>query len=715
MVRKLTPVMLLVCALSLSLLAVTMMTALSLRQHWLGVKFSPDPERGFVIVEAVEPDGPGAELTVGAPVLAIADVALEAGDLVEEPDVAESYIALRRFFSRQSELYGAISKPLVLVQTAGDASASVEIRPASSRPITSLPPVYWVQIATGVFSALIGTWIWSLRRNELSARLLAVAGAGIMIAAFPAAVYSSREIALEADVFRLLSVTNYFGTLIFGIAILALLLVYPQPVAQMRSLWLLPAVFIVIWIIDTAGLGVPGPAYGRHLPAVLLMIGILLAAFLQYRLCVDDPVASAAIRWFGLSVCLCAGSFVAMVLLPNLFGWQASISQGYAFVLFGILFAGVAVGVARYRLFELESWAFSILTYFGAVVTLITVDATLIAVIALDRPAAFALSLILVALVYLPCRDWIAKRLTKRQDIDREDLFSQIVDIAMSGEALRQDRWKETLRRVFNPLQISQAAEGPELEPTIASDGVELVLPAMPDLPALKLSHASMGRRLFTPRDKRFAAEISAMLRHAIHSRNAQETGATQERLRIARDMHDNMGAQLLSALHSETVEKKDTLIRQTISDLRDIVNNAARGGKTLSELLADLKNESAERLAAAGIELVWQEADLDDQIVLSPNAAYSLRSICRELVSNTIRHSGATTMWLRCELGDHNLEFCATDDGRGIDADLIDAGNGLANIEARLLALEGRLALSNLKQGLKVRACFPVQASLER
>lgn len=715
MVRKLTPVMLLVCALSLSLLAVTMMTALSLRQPWLGVKFSPDPEHGFVIVEALEPDGPGAELTVGAPVLAIADVALEAGDLVEEPDVAESYVALRRFFARQSELYGAISKPQVLIQTAGNAAASVEIQPASSRPITSLPPVYWVQITTGVLSVLIGTWIWSLRRNELSARLLAVAGAGIMISAFPAAVYSSREIALPEDLFRLLSVTNHFGTLTFGVAMMALLLVYPRRLVNTRWLWLLPASFYLTWIIDIAAFGVTGPVYGRHLPAVVLMIGILLAALLQYRFCLDDPVACAAIRWFGLSVCLCAGTFVAMVLLPNLFGWQASASQGYAFVLFGILFAGVAVGVARYRLFELETWAFSILTYFGAVIALITVDALLIVVVSLDRPAAFALSLIVAAFIYLPCRDWFAKRLTKRQDIDREALFSQIVDIAMSSGTMRQLRWRETLHRVFHPLQISQAAEGTEMQPKIANDGVELVLPSMADLPPLKLSHASSGRKLFTPRDRRFASEICTILRHAIRSRDAQEMGAKQERLRIARDMHDNMGAQLLSALHSETVEKKNTLIRQTISDLRDIVNNAARGGKTLSELLADLKNESAERLSAAGIELVWQEADLDDQIMLSPNAAYSLRSVCRELVSNSIRHSGATTMWLRCELRNHNLEFSAKDDGRGIDVDQIDTGNGLVNIEARLLALKGHLSLSNLDPGLNVRACFPLEEGAAR
>src|SRR5690606_29360837 len=117
-------------------------------------------------------------------------------------------------------------------------------------------------------------------------------------------------------------------------------------------------------------------------------------------------------------------------------------------------------------------------------------------------------------------------------------------------------------------------------------------------LAPLKLSYAHSGRRLLSPRDRRLAGEICAMPAHAITSREAHEKGATEERMRIARDMHNNLAAQLLSALHSETRERKDTLIRETISDLRDIVNNAAQGGKSIDELLADLKVEAAERLA---------------------------------------------------------------------------------------------------------------------
>lgn len=182
--------------------------------------------------------------------------------------------------------------------------------------------------------------------------------------------------------------------------------------------------------------------------------------------------------------------------------------------------------------------------------------------------------------------------------------------------------------------------------------------------------------------------------------------------MRIARDMHDNMGAQLLSALHSEARERKDTLIRETISDLRDIVNNAARGGKSVEELLADLKVEAAERLASADIRLDWRDRCEAGDIVLSPNIAHSLRSVLREIISNTIRHSGARAMRVRFEIQNEIVHLDVSDDGSGLAADMRGNGNGLSNLEARLLALKGTLDLEDAKPGLIVRARFPLYES---
>lgn len=327
----------------------------------------------------------------------------------------------------------------------------------------------------------------------------------------------------------------------------------------------------------------------------------------------------------------------------------------------------------------------------------------------MDRPAAFALSLLVVALIYLPCRDWLTRRLMPRREIDREELFGRIVDVALTWDSARDSHWRQVLQDAFNPLHISSGTKSTLEKPTISDDGLSLLIPSISDLAPLKLSYAHSGRRLFSPHDRRFAAEICAMLAHAIVSRNAHEKGATEERMRIARDMHDNMGAQLLSALHSETPERKDTLIRETISDLRDIVNNAARGGKRIEELFADLKVEALERLAATGIKLDWQDICEDGDMMLAPNAAHSLRSVLREIVSNTIRHSGARTMRVRFDIRDGTVQLDASDDGTGLSVDVQGNGNGLSNVEARLLALKGTLILEDAKPGLAVRARFPL------
>lgn len=710
MPKLLTPFTILLLSAIAGLAAMSAALFIALSQPWLGVQLVVDAETGMVLVADVAPHGPTHALTPGAPLVTVGGIALEAGDLVEEPDVAESYDALKHFLSRQSRLHAVLQGLDVALETDGIAARHVLVTPASHRSVTSLPLVFWVQIVTGLVSMMVGVWVWSLRRAELSAGLLAIAGASILVSAFPAAVYSSREIALPGTLFHGLMAMNRLGTFGFGVGMVALFLVYPKRLVPTRALWPLPLVFFAVWTMDTFHFGLSGPSEGTHLPSVVLMIGIITAAILQYRMAGDDPAARAAIRWFALSVGLCAGTFVTLVLMPNLFSVQPTVSQGYAFALFGMLFLGVAVGVARYRLFELEGWAFSILTYFGAVMLLILFDALLIWFVAMDRPAAFALSLIVVAFLYFPCRDWLARRLMSRREIDREELFGRIVDVALSKESARESRWKRVLQDAFRPLQISSAEDAGPGKPTIAEDGLALLLPLIPGLSPIKLSYAHSGRRLFSPDDRRFAAEICAMLTHAIATRDAHEKGAAEERVRIARDMHDNMGAQLLSALHSDTHERKDTLIRETISDLRDIVNNAARGGKSMEELLADLKVEALERLSAANIRLDWRDTCEGVDILLAPNAAYSLRSVLREIVSNTIRHSGARTMRVRFEIRDGTVQLDVRDDGSGLSRDMRGSGSGLSNVEARLLALKGTLVLENGNPGLGIRARLPLR-----
>lgn len=309
-----------------------------------------------------------------------------------------TYAEFGEFLARQDRLAALLRSESVTLHL-GDGGEHA-LRPAPSRPLSSLPAAFWVQLFVGAASFVIGAWVWSLRRGDLATRLLAAVGASTLVFSFAAATYSTRELALDGGLFRALSALNHFGALSFGACMIALFLSYPRRLVAPRWLLLLPAIIFPWWLADTLRLGFAGTPTGSHLPTSLEMLGILLAAGLQFWKTRGDARARAALRWFALSVAVGAGAFVFLVVAPNLFGAAPVLSQGYAFLFFLLVFVGVALGVARYRLFELETWAFRVLFYLGGVALLLALDSLLIFAAAMDRTPALGLSLAVVALLF---------------------------------------------------------------------------------------------------------------------------------------------------------------------------------------------------------------------------------------------------------------------------------------------------------------------------
>ncbi|NNM76425.1 histidine kinase [Sphingomonas sp. ID1715] len=691
------------------LMAAAAFTQLAISRPWLGLTFAVHESRAIHVVSA-----PGMDLTAKQ-VTAIRGndgqrVAIEAGDLIEEPDTLATYADMRRFFARQSALAGMLRAQSISIEALdGDTLRQMMVSPARMRPIGDLPAAFWVQMLVGLSSFLIGGWVWALRRDDLPARLFALASLGILVFTFPAALYSTRELAIDGGLFRALSVMNHGGALLFGAAMIALLLRYPRSLVPTRWLCAPFVLFGTWWLADSMQL-FDGPLVGSQLPTMLEMIGILLAAALQYWRSRRDPRNRAVVRWFGLSVAIGSGAFVFTVIAPSLVGLTPSLPQGYAFTFFLLIHGGIAVGVARYRLFDLDRWAFRILFYMTGAALLIAVDVLLISWVALDRAPAFGLALVLVAFLYLPLRDMIARKLFQRGG-EVKARFQDMLAVALAdGETERMARWRDLLTRVFQPLNI---VPGDSIaQPTVLDDGAALAIPATGVLPPLRLEHAMHGRRLFSSREQTRAGELCAMLDHAIASRLAHEQGVAEERQRITSDMHDNIGVQLLGALHSRDPVRKDELIRDTLADLREIINNSAGERLTLAELMADLRVEIADLLSSAGIGLVWQ---MDTAAELPPQSVAAMRSILREAVGNALRHAEASTVGIRlCDtLG--GLVLTIADDGKGFDPDTAQAGNGLRNMRSRATALHGTLTVSHGAamgmRGTVIEVRFPLES----
>ncbi|MBZ4323135.1 sensor histidine kinase [Streptomyces sp. SCA2-4] len=194
------------------------------------------------------------------------------------------------------------------------------------------------------------------------------------------------------------------------------------------------------------------------------------------------------------------------------------------------------------------------------------------------------------------------------------------------------------------------------------------------------------------------------------------QLAANEERLRLARDLHDLLGHSLsLITLKSELAGRMlpdrpeqaaqqvadiERVSRQALVDVREAVTGFRR--PTLEGELAGARTA----LAAAGITADLTRAGTGHPD-LAPDAEGALAWALREAVTNAVRHSGAR----RCEVsltesGDE-LRLTVTDDGRGPRRP---HGNGLTGLAERLALADGRLETGrDPRGGFRLHARVPL------
>jgi two-component system sensor histidine kinase DevS len=709
-------------ALLLALAAAWLTVWLAVSQPWLGLELRLDPDEGAIVVRAVSPGSPAER--AGIPrdmhLTAIAagpdattaparpQIALTGFDLSEEPDRLATYSIVADFLERQSDIFALLgqSAQLTLTDPATGAETVTEIEPRP-RPLWSLPAVFWVQLASGLAGFVVGAWIWSLRRTDLASQMFALSGAGLMLSALPAAIYSTRELALDGELFAVLSAVNHLGAHVFGGALIALFLVYPRRLVPPRLLLALP-VALGLWLYADVARILPDPSVGMYMPVLLEMLAITALVLVQARLVRDSPAERAGLRWLGLSVVAGAGAFVAGVAVPLLLGAEPAIAQGYSFAFFLVVYGGIALGIQRYRLFDLGEWSFRVLFYVAGAVLLVALDAALIWALDIAPGTALGVSLLVVAFLYLPFRDALHRRLTGRRDMERHELFAAAMDVAFASTAAqRSERWQSLLTRLYDPLEIAPAPE-PVRQVEAGDDGLELALPPVADSPALRLRYPRAGKDLFGGPDRWLATELVALVSRAADSRDAYERGVTEERQRIARDLHDDVGGRLLTGMHGADRETRP-MIQAALSDIRAIISGLNGERSPLERVLAEARHEAARRLESAGIALDWPVDDAGfDDIDLDYRRAKALVSSVREAVTNVIRHARASEVRVTIAVADGELRLTIADNGSGLSADTTE-GYGLRNIRQRLEAISGRLAITPAAPGTHIALALPL------
>ncbi len=186
-----------------------------------------------------------------------------------------------------------------------------------------------------------------------------------------------------------------------------------------------------------------------------------------------------------------------------------------------------------------------------------------------------------------------------------------------------------------------------------------------------------------------------------------------RERKRIAADLHDDLGAKLLTIVHTSESDRISTLAREALEEMRLSVRGLTGKPVRLSDALGDWRAEVVSRLGQANIGANWQ-SPVDDLPQTLPARSYvQTTRILREAVSNIIKHSGASRCSVSGAIRDADFVLTIRDNGKGIPMELdgkLDRGHGMTSMKQRAKGLQGQcLVESGPGFGTVIRLTVPL------
>jgi signal transduction histidine kinase len=201
------------------------------------------------------------------------------------------------------------------------------------------------------------------------------------------------------------------------------------------------------------------------------------------------------------------------------------------------------------------------------------------------------------------------------------------------------------------------------------------------------------------------------------------------ERVRIAKDLHDEVGAMLSATKMSfnQLLRKIDnttdlaTLGKQTKELLDESIGHVRRISKelvpsTLEEFgLMSAIDEFIQKIyLASGVLFVFSHEGVDTNQRFDKKIELTIYRIAQELVNNALKHAEAQQITLKIATQVNKIIFIFTDNGKGFDLESVrkdpKLGLGMRNIESRLSVINGKLDIKSiLGQGTNTVIEIPI------
>ncbi len=144
-------------------------------------------------------------------------------------------------------------------------------------------------------------------------------------------------------------------------------------------------------------------------------------------------------------------------------------------------------------------------------------------------------------------------------------------------------------------------------------------------------------------------------------------------------------------------------MARNLLGKVRDVVTTLREAGPS------DL--EGALKALSQSVPRPSIHVEISPGVRVSPDQAHALMRCAQEAVTNAVRHSEASNLWLQVTKDTEGVRFVARNDGRARRT-AASPGSGLLGMRERVEALDGRLAVrTGISFGFAVEAWLPVGA----
>jgi signal transduction histidine kinase len=681
---------------------------LLLNQPWTGLQIEPDPASGFVRVISVDPGSPAEGKIPPDTILTHIQLAGESIPLTSKhflfPFMHKSRAEFQGYLQQQATIHAFLSsgQPVTFRDISGNDAV---VLPHAATSIKTIPTYFWVFLLVFSIVPLMGAFVWSYQARLNVSLYFFIASIACYGFNFVGVINFAKEFFFSFEMAEWLFVLELIGLNVYMPFVFNIMSSYPHRLLGLVGYIVFFIVF-VFYSLNFYFAWFGGSLNYLLIQSVLPLLLTLLASQFQIVKSRQNPVDRTAVRVMQLSMIAPFLPIIILHIIPVALGQEPIISKNFVQLLGITSFVGLAIGILRFRLFEVEYWWFKSWLWLLGGCVVVLVDMLLIGLLNTPQLYALGLSVMLTGFLYFPLRQWLLGKLMPLENQSLQDFlprFSAALAQADSPQAFEKS-WQAILQARFTPQHLAlQTAT--LTQPTLADNGLSLRVPALSDGTVYQLSGKHLAARLFNHADIKVAAALLDIARMARNASDAREQAVLEERECLLHDLQATVGAKL-RALEDDLPAAHDRqATEEALQALDSTVKLSLQADPfSLHGHLHAWHTEIAQRTAAAGVQLDWQVENGLEAAELSPKQALELTQFLREAVSNALKHAHPACVAIRFARDAERLQVSIGNDGDIKPPESWQAGTGLGGMKARIRALRGDLQVRHLVQQGYVR-----------